>query len=333
MKNSLHYNREIDNEKPAKKQQNKYKKKIWFILSLCVGVVLFAVIINNIRLQDLIAIFRKIELKFLAIFILLSLGVTLLRAWRFFVYIKYNKDLVTLYGAFALLRPINIIFPFRTGDAAFIFLLKKFKLTFNITETIPVWIFLKTTDLLALTIWLVAASVSIPYVKQIRFYKYGLVIMSGLAMMFILTSWWLASRNSASTVGTNWVSQRIYDLKNGFKRLSNIKDFFKVLFLACIIWVILIGSLVALQQAFDTPLGYHKSFFAASLVLTASILPIHAPLLIGTGEAIWIGINSLLGIKLEEAIILAVGIRIFELLIAAIDGLIGCAILYCKKNK
>jgi uncharacterized membrane protein YbhN (UPF0104 family) len=92
-------------------------------------------------------------------------------------------------------------------------------------------------------------------------------------------------------------------------------------------------SIVFLQKALNTPLNNPQLFLSAALVYTGTILPIHAPLCIGTGEAVWIVVFNLMGIRLEEAIIISVGVRMFELLITLSDGLIGSTIMFFNRNK
>jgi uncharacterized membrane protein YbhN (UPF0104 family) len=109
----------------------------------------------------------------------------------------------------------------------------------------------------------------------------------------------------------------------GFKLVNAARHQAGALGLSLLLWASLLLAMVASQFALNTPLTLSDAGVAAVIVLSASVLPIHAPLGIGTGDAVWAVVMTLFGVPGPQAVAMAVGIRLLTLTAIAIEALVG----------
>jgi uncharacterized membrane protein YbhN (UPF0104 family) len=77
---------------------------------------------------------------------------------------------------------------------------------------------------------------------------------------------------------------------------------------------------------FHTPLTLSQCAVVVGFVLTIDLLPVRAPLGLGTGDAAWTAALILFEIPAPEAIALAIGARLFHMLLTGLEGSVGFAL-------
>ena len=96
---------------------------------------------------------------------------------------------------------------------------------------------------------------------------------------------------------------------------------------SCLIWVAMIATVVATQVALHSPLAWDRNVASSAAALGLSVVPVHAPLGIGTQDGIWSGVLMAAGLPDRQAIPLALSARLLLVGIVLCDGLGGLVLL------
>jgi uncharacterized membrane protein YbhN (UPF0104 family) len=125
----------------------------------------------------------------------------------------------------------------------------------------------------------------------------------------------------------NWFVGRLAAVIEGMRESGGVGKRILATAAGLIIWGLLIGSAVLTQIAFGTPLDIETAFLAAVFAAAFSIIPINAPLAVGTGEIIWTAAMVIVGLPLETAIPLAISVRVSTVSVMIIEGALGGGLL------
>jgi len=296
----------------------------WGTLSL--GIALLIGICWQIQLHDLLAVLREIDPRFAAVALLSGLLATLLRATRYARFFPAPGRRCELYGAFALMRVLGHLFPLRSGEIVFLGVLSRRQLAPSIAEAAPVWLLLRVTDALALCFWLLLASLASS--RAADMVGLGGYLFAPLLAITMLLPIGLARIARLLADGRyfaqdGWIGRRLQAISSGVLRLRTPGALISAVLWAIAVWGALITSMACAQLAFQTPLSWLSCCAAGAAMMALSLLPIHAPLTIGTGEATWVSVMVFAGVELNQALLIAVGIRLIMLSIMVIDILIG----------
>ncbi len=296
-----------------------------FFLSLLAGVSVLGFMVWYVSPAKLFAVLAEGNLTLIVVACAVSLSSTLLRTYRYLVFFSAGQHFARAYSIFSLSRFLNLAFPFRTGDLAILAILKKNRLSPSIAETAPVWMVLKVADALAITIWF-SVIVGMSALSE-RYLAFGaLAVVGALGLMVVLQfapSLLAGQRRSPST---GWIGSRLGALLDGVEHMGGTLQKFQAIGLSLIIWGMLISTSVLMQTAFSTPLSIGETALATALVLAVSLLPVHTPLGIGTGEAIWVAVMVMIGMPLEEALPLALAIRLASLGVLFLEAMVGSTV-------
>lgn len=330
---------------PIKKtiSHTRLSKSKWFtsvslanLLMMIVGITLFVVLLRHISFKEFTEVLSHADMRYLSIAVLAGIASTVVRTIRYgyFFLSRVQSRWLTLYGTFALLRFLYFILPFRSGEFVSLGILKKNQLSPSIAETLPVWMLLRITDLTALSI-LFAFVLSVSgssdiFDGKMQLVRWLLISISTISVVFIL---WLAKsgRKFGCNYSNNWISKRLFAIRTGLDRLKSFRVFTRTLFFAMLIWGLLLTTSVFAQISFNTPLHYLQCMMVSLIVLSISLLPIHPPMSIGTGETAWVAVMVMTGVPLQQAIPLAISIRLVSVSLILVEGFIG--LILCSANK
>jgi hypothetical protein len=257
-------------------------------------------------------------------FVLLSWGISFLatgfRTWRYGLFISISHKLRLAYGVFSISRSLNLALPFRSGEIVVLALLKKTGLAPTIAESLPVWVVLRIGDFAALSAWFCAIAGLSVLGRQYKVIGWTAlaIALASIALLYFAPRW---VRLDVRFDG--WIGDRLRAVGVGFKYLSAAQHQAGALGLSLLLWASLLMSLVGSQYALNTPLTLSDAGVAAVIVLSASVLPINAPLGIGTGDAVWAVVMTLFGVPGPQAVAMALGIRLLTLTALAIETLVG----------
>lgn len=308
------------------------KIRVWVMLAF--GISLLLILISQISFHDFIKSISNVNPLVLIAAILVGLSATILKAARFGFFFPPSGRWLGLYGLFAVLRVLYYLLPFNSGEIVYLSALKKYKFSPSITETAPTWFFLRVTDIIALSFWFLIILFLVPFKGNLfgEMYSFRWIII-GIAVMMLLISFlipfWVPKIKIEKT--ESWISKKVALLQAGFRRTFGIRTLTKTLLMSVIIWFSLVLFDTLALLAFNTPLSFIECFLASIGLYCISLLPINAPMNLGTDEAIWTGILMIAGISATQAISIALSIRFVSIILLLLEGLAGIVIL--SKNK
>lgn len=300
------------------------------LIVLSFGIVLLFLLFQEVTILDIAKVFYKINLNFFFIAVTISFVITFIRVIRYKIYFPSLNRWMKLYGGFAFLRLMNIALPFRSGELVFLSILKKYRLAPSIIEAASVWFIIKTTDLLSFSLLFFTAMglVSFSFRAKLDFewIRWCLVGISGIALIVMIYLPFIASKISYSD-GGGLIIRKIEQFSKGIKKAQNLKTFFITVIISIMIWGAQIIFTTCLQLTFGAPLPLASCLIISVSALAFSLLPIHAPMGIGTGESVWAGLFFVSGIESAQAIAIAINIRLVILMLTLIEGLTGLYLL------
>lgn len=319
---------------------SKEKIKTWYrILKNWIipvfGLLLFILILSQISFKEFINVITRIDIRFFIIGFIAGFTSTVFRTIRYAYYFPARERWFSLYGAFALSRLMYFALPFNSGDLVYLNVLKKYRFSPSIAETAPVWILLRLTDVIALSIWLIIALTIIPVhgklYEEMNTYRWLIIGICLIMMIFILAiPFWINRIPFKSS--NSWLSDRLQAIRAGINRTLGFNIFLRTLLVSFFIWASIISSTIFSQLAFNTPLTFSECFLASVATLVVTLLPINPPLGLGTGDAAWVGVMMLAGVDSSLAISLAISIRLFSMLNVFTEGLFGYLILMWNEH-
>lgn len=310
------------------------KLRIWVMLTF--GITIFLILINQISFSEFLKILSKVNIAYLVAAFFIGISATIIKAIRFGFFFPAPGRWLGLYGVFAVLRVLYYLLPFNSGEIVYLTTLKKYRFTPSITETAPTWFFLRLTDIIALSVWFIIILFLIPFSGSLfgEMYSFRWIIIGMALALFVVISsfpfWIPRIRISESD---NWLSQRLRLLQSGFRRTFKIATLIKTLTVSMIIWFVLILFDTFALLAFNTPLSFWECFLASTAIYSMSLLPINAPLNLGTDEALWTGVLMLAGVSASLAVSIALSIRIVSMLVLMTEGIVGFLLLVLRRDE
>ena len=296
---------------------------------IILGPVMLALLIYRIGWQQLWTVLLQAKLSYVLLALVAGIVSSVLRALRFGTMFPPAAGWWRFYGCFAVMRSLNITMPFKTGEIASLALLKKYGHVPNIAEAAPAWLLIRICDVAALAIWLSVALAFQPLGSQFQSARWLIVtaIVAAVFVCMVMSVW--ARRRNDSGHGENggWLRKRLSDFQKGIQRTQSPATILTVLGSSVLIWGVLAFGAVCAQRAFDIPLTVTQCFLAAIGALTISVLPVHAPAGIGTGEAVWTVMFLALGVPEAVAISSSIAVRIVPLSSIVIEYCVGCLLL------
>ncbi len=331
--------RQLVNSEKVEAKGSKYKiiwrkLRVWIMLAF--GLSVFGILLSQISIKEFLNVFSSVNIGYFAIAIIAGISSTVFKSIRFGYFFPAPNRRVSLYAIFAFLRVLYYLLPFNTGELVYLSVLKKYRFSPTITETAPTWFFLRLTDIIALSIWIIVVLFLSPLTGSLygKIYSFRWIIIglaSGLIIFILSFPFWIPRIPLSKS--EHWFFQRIRIFKSGFTRTFGINTLVKTIVMSLIIWCLLILFDTLALLAFNTPLSFTECFLASIALYCISLLPINAPMNIGTDEAIWTGLLMLSGIASSQAIAIALSIRVVSFLVLMIEGLIGFSLIIIGQKR
>jgi uncharacterized membrane protein YbhN (UPF0104 family) len=291
------------------------------------GVALLVVLVRSTTIRDLSTVFSRGRVDLLVVAVLAGLLATQFRVSRYTAFFPAPGRWLDLYGTFAMLRAVNYVLPFRSGEVVALFLLKKRRLAPGVSEALPAWVLLRIGDLLALFLLVTAVSLTVRLHEDraawltTAFLLLSVVAFGGMLALVVLGRRLRPSTGDAEPEG--WIARRWTSIRLGLGHLRSRRRLLRVIVASLLVWIANLGTAALALWAFSPPLSFVACAFACGLAISLNLLPIRAPLGLGTGDAMWAGSLALMGVEAGEAVALALGLRVVQLLVTGIDGLLG----------
>ncbi|MFG0335968.1 MAG: lysylphosphatidylglycerol synthase transmembrane domain-containing protein [Maioricimonas sp. JB049] len=306
-------------------------RRLWHfrqVLPGLLGLALLVAVLSRVQFDQLADVVGSADPLWLAIVLLAGALTSLGRAWRYAILTPPNRMTLSLFACFATMRGLNLAMPFRVGEVASLALLKRYGHSASIAQTLPIWIFLRLTDVVALGLCGLllfgahdVGHYGLPSGSQIAIVL--VVAVSGLA----LVSMYLVPRFRVPKMGNGWLAHRLLAVQEGLHDLPGVGRVIGGVLLSVGIWIGLLLATIAAQKTIHIPFDFDRIAVAGLCSLFVGLLPIHAPGAIGTGDALWCVVLTTLGLPLAEAATFAFSIRMLLLLSLAFDTLTGILLL------
>lgn len=293
-----------------------------FVVASLVGITLFSAMIWYVSPRGVLDVLGNVNWHYLALAWAVTLIATVFRTLRYALFMPVSHSPLLAYSVFSLSRLINVALPFRTGELATLAVLKRAKLAPAIATTVPSWFVIRVTDVFAVSMWFLLITGT-----ALGNNNY---IVVGVLALFVSAAFLLLLQNAHMLVPTswigregNWLSGRIAAVIGGLSHIRSLKKKLLAVGLSLLIWAVLIASLILTQYAFLTPLVPTEAALVSILVMGITLLPVNAPMGIGTGDALWSSVLVFVGLPIHEAVPLALGIRFAIISITVLEGAIG----------
>ena len=86
------------------------------------------------------------------------------------------------------------------------------------------------------------------------------------------------------------------------------------------VWLANVAVMVCGLRAFDIDVPLLEGAFAATAVLAINLVPIRAPLGLGTSDVAWVAMLMLAGLPEQEAVLGALAVRVLQTTVVGIEG-------------
>ena len=323
---------EIETE-TKEKQPAVVRRRPWAVIrllvTLAIGLGLLAWLLWRVSLGEVVQALSHVKYPLLVLGIVGHLFTPFLRAERFrhlYGITGRRFELTGLMGQYGLL---NLLLPLRTGDVALLGMLKVRQAIPSIAEALPRWIVLRCGDLAAVLTLVLLTALAVPFHASLTPWvratqvAMGLLVLGGISALLVLRS--LPKPEERAPVG--FFPGRIWALRRGLAGLQKVGALGGVLGYSLLIWTWHTALLAIEYAAFNLNVSPIQ-FWAISIgVLTITILPVHAPLAIGTLHAAQVGLLQLFEVPIPLALATAIGIHAAMIVTVVVQGLLGTLML------
>lgn len=298
---------------------------------LALGIGLLAWFLWKADLPQMLRALAGANYLLLALTIAGNVMTPVLRAFRFKQLYRTRAGVLPLSGLMAQFGFLNMVMPMRSGEVAFLVLLKKRGLIASIAEALPRWIVLRGCDLAAVLLLLVTTALVIPLHRSMTPWVAAAQIVLVVTAVGVVVGVLMLKRlpltdDERSPAG--FVRGRLWAMRRGLQGLDSWSPLIVTALWSAAIWFWQ-ATIVSLQYvAFRAALPGTELWMVAVGLLAISILPIHAPMSIGTLHAVQVGLLHACGVATSPALGIAIGIHAAMVVAILLQMLIGGALLW-----
>jgi len=312
----------------------KSKKVLRYLLALIITVSILYVLLQHVSIDEIVNVILRIPIRYLILGFLIYTTNIVFRVFRFMVLLDGRLGLVELFQIVNISTLANNIFPLRTGELSYIYLVKK---TGNVrlSQTIASLIIARLFDFIAICLiflFCVLLMRDIPQLFLSVLYIVGLFVflfLCVLALFFVYKKilikalWRVIEKAGLSRFKyINLFMSKLEELLHAFSVIKTSKIVL-VLFFSIMSFILscLLGALLLFASGYSFPL-LNISLGVIILKLT-TILPINGIAGFGSSEGIWTLVFIPMGMDKESAIITGFVIHIVNLVYISILGILA----------
>jgi uncharacterized protein (TIRG00374 family) len=316
------------------------------LLSIFITVGIIIVLLLQISLKDLYALFKTADPIWLALGSGAYLLATLFRALRFRVLI-YSKSvpLSDLFRITTFYHMSLMLLPSKLGEFSFPYFLNKISGT-NVTEGLASLVVSRVYDFFIVLMVLLAVSFGFQGLFKVNlllvifliafligFIVFGLFYMSHLLKYFSNALGRISDRTgSRNAKFIPWVQKKMGEVAEDFCAIETRKTYFPVSVTSLASWVMIFLTLYAYMKSFGTDIPLTKMLFGSTIGVIANALPISGIGNWGTLEAGWAAGFLMVGLSKEKAIATGFGVHIIIFILCAIISFFCWITLRKQKN-
>ena len=313
------------------------------IISIVFPIVVITFCILQVSIDQIVHVIGKSSLGWLFFGLLVSMFNIFVRAYRFHVLIpSKNIRLSDLFKVQCLFSMYAYLFPFRSGEISFLFLMKK-KLRVQMEESAAMLVVVRVFDYMILSflffVILFIMWERIPY--NLGMVMFPVILIFIVIFLLLFTIIWKGEKIDLfiENISKNkWISatsifhtiiDKIRKVIVSIKKIHKNKVYTKIIFLSLLSWITVAISFFVIARC----VGYEISYFSA-ICITVLMFPVSFVQGIGnlgTHEAEWIPVLMLFGFTQENAIIASLSSHVVILLYSMLIGGYAWLVLNTKQ--
>jgi hypothetical protein len=161
---------------------------------------------------------------------------------------------------------------------------------------------------------------------------WALIGLSGMLIIaFASLPLWLTVLKKYLRKG--WIRDRLEAFESGMGRAVDRRALTLASVSSASIWLMMVVFATLPQFAFNTPLGLLEAILVSVVVLAFSVLPVHAPLHLGTGDGAWVVALTVAGMNAPQAIAMALAMRFVFMFVVILDSVIALGFITVRNNR
>jgi uncharacterized membrane protein YbhN (UPF0104 family) len=235
-----------------------------------------------------------------------------------------------LYVVFVYMRALTYILPFRLGEPASLYMLKRAGLVSSMSAVTPAWVLFRVGDGVALIVLLLpAVAFMLPDDNYAIAWVSGLAVATCAVVVFLGGFWGhgieLLSRYLASHQGR--LAAVFDELRIGLVKIKSRSRIAWAGALSLLIAALNVFVCVFTLWSLSLPVSLATGTAIAVIAQAIGTLPFRPPLGIGLQESLWTGLLVLAGLDGEQAFAGALAVRAAQMAIIAAETIVATAII------
>ena len=310
------------------------KQLLLKLTAIILTITLVAILLSQINAGDVIDMLGKINPAYLVIGFILYAISYLLRALRFHILLNKEVGMRDLFSIVSVHNMALNIFPARSGELSYIFLLKK-RHNKTVGEGAATLLTSRVLDIISISLLFLISSIfshDLPEImaKVLPIVGFLLFLVILALLMFIYYSRGFIERLRDISVylglnemyALNYIFRKMDEMAQSFSRIQR-SQFIRSALVSAAIWIILYSVNYTLIIAMGIDLQFETVFLASTFFFMISILPIQGIGGFGTLEGSWAISFMAMGVTKEAAISSGFVMHIISIIYLAILFIIG----------
>jgi hypothetical protein len=233
-------------------------------------------------------------------------------------------------GVFGLCGMIQCVLPFRSGEIVLLVMLRRTGIISSVTELLPRWFLLRVLDVIVLGVLVLISSVLFSLPAALASFGatagwVALMTIAVLAATLLFAS--IVSGKATNSRPKGLFSTTLWRVRRGLAAIADRRILVQACVWTCLTWLWMTCAVTSLYLAVPTALTISGAWCATLLVQMILIVPLQAPLGIGTAHAIQVAVLLAFGLDYSCSIALAIAVHGVMVLTITIQGVLGYLLL------
>lgn len=313
------------------------------LIPALITVLLFGIIVSQIRIEDLISTIQNINKTYLIFGFFLYTLSYLLRGLRFHLLLGKKVSIKDLFHVVCVHNMVNSILPARSGELSYIYILNKYH-DKSTGEGVATLLVARVLDFIIISSLFFVSSLFVKNIPETFSSIIGLVVLfTALLAVFLIVllyagEFFLRFANAVfinlkleKNRLVNFFLRKSKEIVSSFKDIKNNGNMIELFILSLLIWITLYSINYTLIKSLSLNINFFEVLLASTFVVFMSVLPVQGMGGFGTYEAGWtIGFVGI-GLSKELAINSGIVVHIIGIVYYVLLGLYGYQYL-CKKH-
>ena len=308
------------------------------VFSALFGFVLLALLLSRLSISGLAKMVSDVPLWYWMFGLLIYLTVTVIRALRFWVLIFGKIPLGEMIPITGIHLFLNALLPFRTGEASYVYLVRKTK-KISGSEGLASLLIARIFDMIVVSLFFLTSAVFIQSVPSLMKQAIvaiavflGFLIIILFMLIFLKDTLLTLIRSICIRIGignsriTLFFLEKAASVVTYFNVMKSKRRILGIFLLTLLIWSLLYSMPFLLFKSIEVDVGLAKSIMGNTFLELSSILPIYTVGGVGVVEGAWSLAFISLGISTQIAISTGITYHLLLLTYIAITGALSFAL-------